>query len=286
MRTLDMNAIHARLVAAGLERYADNLLAQVEPSVRLTSRPAREEELTLGGTRLGGQPDVPARFRWPAFQGVPCSFVAQLDLGSLVGLAGVEALPPAGLLSFFYDAEQRPWGFDPREREGWRVLYTPPGAPLARAPFPAKLPKASRFRPCPLTARADFTFAPWESADIAALGLDLDQGVSYAEALGDPDVPAGTHRLLGHPDPVQGDMQLEAQLAFHGVSCGDGFREDDERIEELRPGATSWRLLLQVDTDDNAGMMWGDAGRIYFWMRRDDLRARRFENSWLVLQCH
>jgi len=31
--------------------------------------------------------------------------------------------------------------------------------------------------------------------------------------------------------------------------------------------------------------MWGDLGRIYYWIRDDDLAARRFDRSWLVLQC-
>jgi uncharacterized protein YwqG len=32
-------------------------------------------------------------------------------------------------------------------------------------------------------------------------------------------------------------------------------------------------------------MMWGDVGRIYFWLTDEDLRARRWEEAWLVLQC-
>jgi uncharacterized protein YwqG len=32
-------------------------------------------------------------------------------------------------------------------------------------------------------------------------------------------------------------------------------------------------------------MGWGDEGQLYLWMRRDDLRARRFDRARLVLQC-
>ena len=31
--------------------------------------------------------------------------------------------------------------------------------------------------------------------------------------------------------------------------------------------------------------MFGDCGRIYFYIRREDLLARRFDRAWLVLQC-
>ena len=32
--------------------------------------------------------------------------------------------------------------------------------------------------------------------------------------------------------------------------------------------------------------MWGDFGMIYFWIRESDARAGRFDNAWLILQCH
>ena len=38
----------------------------------------------------------------------------------------------------------------------------------------------------------------------------------------------------------------------------------------LEAGADDWRLLLQVNSDDYAGWMWGDVGRVYFWIRRQD----------------
>ena len=53
-----------------------------------------------------------------------------------------------------------------------------------------------------------------------------------------------------------------------------------------RPGAANWRLLLQFDTDDDLGVMWGDAGVIYYWVEAPAALAGRFENAWLILQCH
>ena len=45
-------------------------------------------------------------------------------------------------------------------------------------------------------------------------------------------------------------------------------------------------LLLQVDSDDGARMMWGDVGRIYYLIETEDLRAKRFEASRCMLQSH
>ncbi len=67
--------------------------------------------------------------------------------------------------------------------------------------------------------------------------------------------------------------------------CGDSTGYNDPQAKELKSGASEWRLLLQVDTDDDAGMMWGDCGRLYFWIRVDDLRRRDFDEVWTILQC-
>lgn len=91
--------------------------------------------------------------------------------------------------------------------------------------------------------------------------------------------------MLGWPDEIQGPMELECQLVSRGLYCGDPSGYRDPRAEELSAGATEWRLLLQLDSDDRAEMMWGDGGRLYFWMREQDLVDRRFESAWAVLQC-
>lgn len=58
------------------------------------------------------------------------------------------------------------------------------------------------------------------------------------------------------------------------------------RRAAAREQAPTWRLLLQIDSDDDLGIMWGDLGRIYFWVREPSLRDRSFREAWTILQCH
>jgi uncharacterized protein YwqG len=60
----------------------------------------------------------------------------------------------------------------------------------------------------------------------------------------------------------------------------------EERVNWCPMASTkNWRLLMQIDTDDDGGMMWGDCGRLYFWMTDDALQRRAFEECWMILQC-
>ncbi|MBN2239580.1 MAG: DUF1963 domain-containing protein [Dehalococcoidales bacterium] len=39
------------------------------------------------------------------------------------------------------------------------------------------------------------------------------------------------------------------------------------------------------NSDDDTGMMWGDAGKLYFWIKKDDLKNADFTDVWMILQC-
>ena len=284
--TLSTDALRARLVADGLGRHAEALLGLAAPSLRLRPQPQPGGPLPLGATKLGGRPDLPSGWSWPRGWETSLSFIAQLNLAAITSHTEVQqVLPRAGLLAFFYDADQQPWGFDPRDRDGFKVGFIAPGIPLRRAEFPADLPDDGRYREVGLVAEPRLTYAPWESFAVEQLGLSDGERLAYGQALADDHPDQVIHRLLGHPDPVQGDMQLECQLASSGIYVGDARGQHDPRAAPLRAGAAEWRLLLQVDSDDAAGMLWGDVGRIYYWIRAQDLAARRFDRAWLVLQC-
>ena len=93
--------------------------------------------------------------------------------------------------------------------------------------------------------------------------------------------------LGGFPDYIQHDPKLEAHLISHGLYCGDesGYSQGKER--GLFPGAVDWELLLHLDSEETAEVcLGGDVGRVHFLIRKDDLRERRFEKTWLVFECH
>ena len=80
-------------------------------------------------------------------------------------------------------------------------------------------------------------------------------------------------------------MSLECQLVSNGVYCGGPEGYQDPRVPMLESGAKDWMLLLQVDTDDKAQMIWGDVGTLYYWIRRQDLENRDFDKVWMIFQC-
>jgi uncharacterized protein YwqG len=208
----------------------------------------------------------------------------QIDLGDLRPFGVAAGLPARGLISFFYDTENQPWGFDPAHQDGFRVAMfddehlvalDPPHHPLE-----ARGLTFSRAETLPhIGSRAyDDLAAKVDLPDSYFDFLNEFEGQAYGQN-------GGRHRLFGHSANVQGDMQLEAQLVSNGLYCGDPSGYNDPRAAVLAPAAADWVLLLQLDSDDRASVMWGDAGMLYFWIRRQDLAELRFDRTWLSLQC-
>ena len=279
----EVAAFRRRLEAAGLGRFADPLVQMARPSVRLVADSALPVEARTA-SRLGGAPDLPPAIAWPRNDDEPLSFIAQVNLADVASYESEGILPRDGLLSFFYDAvTQGAWGFDPADHGSAAVIYTPAHVATEHRERPADLADDGVFRALGLRPSAELTFAPWESFDVESLGMSRAERFAYADLFDSQD--ATIHRLLGHADPVQGDMQVECQLVTNGLYCGDSTGYQDPRASELRGGAAEWRVLLQIDSQDDAEMMWGDVGRIYYWIKHSDLLSRDWDLSWLVLQC-
>lgn len=231
---------------------------------------------------LGGAPLLPAGTAWPSRNSVQLTFLACIDLGMLSRTLPAPWLPSSGRLLFFYDTENQPWGFDPNDRGGWAVIFVPqeslPPSPSSTA---QGLP-----RRCVSFQKID-SHPSWERPEVQALrlsDLEAERLIDLSEAVYGR---SPCHQIGGFPRPIQSDsMELECQLASHGVYCGDATGSNSAEATRLRGGADDWRLLLQIDSDDDLGVMWGDAGILYFWIREQDARAGRFESSWVVLQCH
>lgn len=271
-----------KLTEAGLSRFSRRLADAALPSLAITPEVAGDHSVGSSVSKFGGLPDTPENFQWPYWDGRPLSFLAQINLASTFRPSCPSVLPTSGLLSFFYDAEQSTAGFDPNDKGSWAVcLFEQKG--LQRTTLPNAIPDDARFTECSLTFSENITPVSWQSDFIRNIGFNDDEEELYFRlTLASED---GNHHLFGHPQEIQEEMQRECQLASNGIYCGDPDRDEDPREVELEAGQSDWLLLLQLDSDDNPGWMWGDCGRLYFWIRQDDLSMRRFENAWMVFQC-
>lgn len=254
--------------------------------MKARARPAVILEQAAGPTvcRLGGYPRLAAAADWPDREGRPLSFIAELDLVALRAAGGPDWLPASGALHLFFDVEDEPWGFDPADRDGWKIIMTGVASPQP-LPRPPGLSGDRVFAPVALAGRAALTYPTTERLDLPP---DVSRTFEFEPVQDFMDSGLGDgprHQVGGYPSPIQGDgMELEVQLASNGIYVGGPDGYSDERVAALEAGAGDWRLLLQIDSDDAAGIMWSDSGTLYVWVREQDARLGDFSRVWIVLQ--
>ncbi|MFK7987344.1 MAG: YwqG family protein [Sandaracinaceae bacterium] len=295
LSSLDPKAIHALL----------------SPAVCLGTA---ERAHTLGGSRLGGHPDLPADVAWPrwdtthhdaselaraeasagssefaktrlqALQArgsrapLPLTFLAQLDLRDLAGLDHGLPLPVDGHLWFFYEQGEFAWGYCPTHRGCFRVLYAPAGTDLSLREPPPDLDTGHILAGAPLECRPAHTLPSWPE-------LEPEKSEGYAAMIDALAGDTAEHQVGGHPDQIQGDMQRACALVTQGVYLGEPPDLSQDELDHLAREARDWKLLLQLGSDDDLGWMWGDCGNLYFWMRESDIAAGNWEQAWFQLQC-
>src|SRR5664279_4048117 len=112
---------------------ATRLLALVRPTIDVVPADV-DADLDAASSRIGGNPLLPPQLRWPHRDGAPLSFLAQVRLEEVAPYDVEGALPPSGLLLFFYGGAEDAWGFDPDDRlSGRALLAAPPGVRVRAA---------------------------------------------------------------------------------------------------------------------------------------------------------
>ena len=276
--------IQARFIAAGLSRLLKDIDFIARPSIRLSATPVAESTLKMGVSKLGGHPDLPPAVLWPEWQGLAQSFIAQICLDEVHPYDIDNMLPPRGMLWFFYDAKQQTFGSDPNDLGGWRVIFRENDlSHLERMQAPTQQPASSQFHACSLSFASEISLSQQPALEIPHFDWTDTEVEQYEKLLATFPNPAEHamihHRLLGNPDTLQDDMRLQCQLVSHGIT-----EIQDPRVAQLAQDAMDWQLLLQIDSDEHAGMRWANNGMLYYWINKADLQAAQFDRTWLVLQ--
>lgn len=242
---------------AGLSRIAPSVLKLLRPSIRLVIGQHSEQPVT----RLGGNPNLPSEIAWPSRRsGDPHSFLVQVDLAELPTCEAFP-LPSAGSLFFFCDAEYLPDASDQQDvKDGIKVIYCPssPSAYSPRTP-PRGLDCEYIFKSLSLKPTLDLTAPALDVWDIQSLDLSDAESCAYSDLFTQVSASdVSVHRMGGYPNQVQ--------------------------YSNLKP-TDDWQLLMQLDSEDEAGMMWGDMGKLYFTIREQDLESLSFDKTWMDWQC-
>jgi uncharacterized protein YwqG len=264
---------------------------QLVPSHRTVVRPDE--------TKLGGKPFLPAGFEWPVFTDKedgftrPLSFFCQVNLKDITSLDKDHMLPDRGMLYFFYECASFRWGFDPDDKGVSQVYYYEDTTGFVPYAVPAELDPEYVIPEISVQFTTGDSFPHFEEFECHSdLNFDWEEYDELLAKMGmDPEEDGERHKLLGYADLIQGEILTECERARHGLYSGDpeSYQSTDKNeARNIADHAKDWVLLLQLSTiaKGDFEFMFGDCGSLYYYIRKEDLAARRFERAWFSVQCY
>lgn len=287
MKTVEKSKAKELVDELGLSEYWEKIGDVLKPSIHLTAEElTRDTVFTTGRSRLGGQPDLPQGIQWPELNNIPQSFVAQVNFKEIKPLMTGYDLPSTGMLYFFFNAQQEAMGFEPGDAGGFKVIYADvPASELSKRDYPGALPEHCRYAGAEVNFAAFFSIPYDETGVTVNLGMGEHEHEAYVTMLDEIEGIEPDHRMFGHIHFIQ-DMDLlrVCRMVNEGISCAGDPYEHDLMLRGLDKESRDWVLLFQVDTHTDLGMMWGDTGMLYYFIREEDLKNHRFDKTWAIME--
>jgi len=240
-----------------LEKFRDKIEASLKPYIHIAPTP--NKDLTLWQSKLGGLPYMPKGSEYPTdSKGNPLFLLAQINFAQVPELEG---LPQEGILQF-YIADGDNYGLDfdnPTQQDRFRVLYFP-NVSKSEADLVTDfsfLPQPKFF---PLLNGSSCALEFAENAmpvNIEDFQFDTFMGENFFAQFGEKE------------EEIIREYLDEFKADGHRIGGYAYFTQEDPR--QYFAGGEEYRLLLQIDTDSNIDLIWGDNGVGHFFMTQTDL---------------
>jgi len=272
------------------EHVMDYLKESIRQGIRLSKKEI-ETYNAIGTSRIGGDPDLPAMLEWPVdSDGTPMTFLAQLRLSGLATHDASALLPAQGMLYFFVGVDEPAYGID------HKIIYLSEDKlqEAKRYHSPEVTALEGEFTGYRVSARSTMEPPNYGYVDYDIVEDDEHDYEQYEELCFElnEDNSNDLAVMFGYPSTQHGDCEYEAALHLltgqqynYSIESSiekitDHFKGDADKAKEE---VQDTLLLLALDSDQEVGFCWWDAGELQFYIRKEDLIAGNFANTYCSL---
>lgn len=265
-------------ISPQLEQVIAQFAASYEqPCLRLKPQPGSAGPFS---TKLGGAPYLPPGFPYPCStkagdEGQPLHLLAQFNFNDLPQLPG---WPNQGMLQFFI-ADDDLLGLDlkdNRSQNGWRVIYHPQvDFSLTQADL---LPPPHEDENNYFPIKGEYLLV----AEPEIMPMSCDD-YRFGESFNNLYQPALGRAWQACTNAEQELVCQRFSAWGHHLGGYPAFTQEDPRTVS---NAECSRLLLQLDSDADLGITWGDSGLANFFISEEDFLARDFSRVLYNWDCY
>lgn len=221
-----------------------------------------------GFSKFGGLPQVPENFNWPLYKGNPLPFLLQIDFEEINSDGKINDFPTSGLLYIFVNSidinnpsiEQEEY----EQGRTFQIVFFEKHENLLYAEKPDNL--KTNYKEFYICAENVTTYPDTDDCNGA---YDI-----YC------------NRPIGGMDDEYTEYQSQ-NMSTSLLGGWASYIQSSNMAEKCNPKTDEWDLLVQIaSVSDDEEFMWGDCGTLYFYIRKSDLLAHKFDNVKLDMQCY
>lgn len=247
-------------------------------SIEIGFKMLKNKEPDIGISKIGGTPDLPRSIGWRNYQQKyktiktnfllmskeievtkekPLVFVAQINLKDVKPYDYEGLLPEEGILYFFYSPDQN-------FKHPVVQYYNGSIGGLQKTEFPKSFDKEDRLKSFELVAEPavdvpDYMYHYFKDV------IDYESMLPFYLYFDDKFAI----KMLGYPN-------------FY-FTYPNEFVDREVKIKKSYAKDRDWILLFQIGSIQKANLNWGDSGKLYYWIRREDLLNKQFDKVEMVL---
>ena len=253
--------------------------SMISPAVTIEQTPVNN--LDLGLSKFGGNPDLPSEFKWPKHNDKSMLFFAQINLSEIKKHHRNEDLPISGIIYVFayFPEPKNEYGAEYdflKDKKEYTVLYYDGNhSNLKSTLFPEDIIADYKFETNKLSFELLFQIP--SSFDIRNLNYkevskaDQEKMESYNEEWSD----GGFNQILGLPLPLQTGVSFEWAMSYLNYT----YIDFDNKKDEIDKFAPEFINLLTMPLFEKIG----DAD-VYIGIRKSELKNKDFSKAIFVMQ--
>lgn len=231
----------------------EKLLPLVRKKTRLVLFETKDARNSQFISHFGGIPYFEKEETWPVNPKTenPLDFIFQI-----VNNGGIEMPAEIKVLQFFYDWDEQPWNSN---EGGWLVkTYSAISKENAvTVEKPLELPDSSF---CTIQFRPGKSLPDWETI------FDIDPSIAEIATQMDSEEP-----WLPYDS-----MAIEITSDYENNSWVGGYAAWKQGEATPKENGVRFELLAQIESEERAGLVWGDSGSIYLFYNPENVRDIKF----------
>ena len=266
----------------------EKIIKLIKPAIGILTKKMESDNWKIGGSKIGGKPDLPKDVSWPRVNDSDLVFCAQYNFSEFKKFDVENLLPEKGMLYVFIgiNGEYNEFSI---EQKDCKIFFIENLEDLERKEYPTTLKTEGKVEPAEIQYFESITIPDDENYKLIYFDEKYEDFYFHfyqdteeyiAEELN--GIADNMHQILGEDKSIQSSVVYE--FSKNELNISD--EKYTEKWNEILDNSKTFSNLLQLDCmDSNTNLdKFGGSGVFYIGLKTKELENKNFNNLMISFQ--